>query len=150
MKRFLTPNTTTRWWETLFFTVYLCQSSPRSISLYVLGYNELTFTYNILINIFQWLISDVIMSAMASEITGVSVVYSTVCSGADHRKYQSPASLAFVRGIHRWLVDSLHKGPVTRKMVPFYDVIMSGVVLTESMKPEISVQHEWLEKWRAS
>ena len=33
-------------------------------------------------------------------------------------------SLAFVRGIHRWLVDSPHKGPVTRKMFPFEDVIM--------------------------
>ena len=32
-------------------------------------------------------------------------------------------SLAFVRGIHRWSVNSLHKGPVTRKMFPFDDVI---------------------------
>ena len=45
--------------------------------------------------------SDVIMSAMASEITGVTIIYSTVCSGADQRKYLSSASLAFVRGIHR-------------------------------------------------
>ena len=40
-------------------------------------------------------------SAMASEITGISIVYSTVCSGADQRKRQSSASLAFVRGTHR-------------------------------------------------
>ena len=40
--------------------------------------------------------SDVIMSAMASQITGVSIVCSAVCSGADQRKYQSSASLAFV------------------------------------------------------
>ena len=45
--------------------------------------------------------SDVIMSAVASQITGVSIVYSNVCSGADHRKHQSSASLAFVRGIRR-------------------------------------------------
>ena len=64
--------------------------------------------------------SDVIISAMASQITGVSIVYSTVCSGADQRKHQSPASLACVRGIHWWP----HKGPVTRKMFPFDDVIM--------------------------
>ena len=38
-----------------------------------------------------------------NQITGVSIVCSTVCSGADHRKHQSSASLAFVRGIHRWL-----------------------------------------------
>ena len=68
--------------------------------------------------------SDVIMSAMASQITGVSIVYSTVCSGAVQRKHQSSASLAFVRGIHRWPVNSPHKGPVTRIMFPFDDVIM--------------------------
>ena len=52
------------------------------------------------------------MSAMASQITGVSIVCWTVWSGADQRKHQSSASLAFVRGIHRWPVDSPHKGPV--------------------------------------
>ena len=46
--------------------------------------------------------NDVIMSAMASQITSVSIVCSTVCSGADQRKQQSSASLAFVRGIYRW------------------------------------------------
>ena len=67
---------------------------------------------------------DVIMSAMASQITGVSMICSTVCSGADQRKHQSSAPLAFVRGIHRWPVNSPHKGPVTRKIFPFDDVIM--------------------------
>ena len=61
----------------------------------------------------------VIMSAMTSQITILKIVYSIVYSGADQRKYQSSASLAFVRGIHRW-----HKGPVTRKMSPFDDVIV--------------------------
>ena len=46
--------------------------------------------------------SDVIMSTMATQITGV-----------------------FARGIHRWPVDSPHKGPVTWKMFPFDDIIMS-------------------------
>ena len=32
--------------------------------------------------------------------------------------------LAFVRGIHWWPMNSPHKGPVTRKMLPFDDVIM--------------------------
>ena len=45
-------------------------------------------------------------------------------SGADQRKHQSSASLTFVRGIHRWSVNSPHKGPVTRKMFPFDDVII--------------------------
>ena len=64
--------------------------------------------------------SDVIMSAMASQITGVSIVYSTVCSGADQRKHQSSASLAFLRGIHWWPVNSPHKGPVKRKNVSIW------------------------------
>ena len=65
------------------------------------------------------------MSAMASQITGVSSVCSTIGSGADQRVNQSSASLAFVGGINRWPVNSPHKRPVTRKMFPFYGVIMS-------------------------
>ena len=68
--------------------------------------------------------SDVTMSAMASQITSLTIVNSTVHSGADQRKYQSSASLAFVRGIYRWSVNSPHKGPVTREKFPFDDVIM--------------------------
>ena len=64
------------------------------------------------------------MSAVASHITSPKIVYSIVYSGADQRKHQSSASLAFVRGIHRWPMNSPHKGPVTRKMFPFDDVIM--------------------------
>ena len=73
--------------------------------------------------------SDVMMGAMASQITGVLIVYSTVCSGADQRKHQSSASLAFVRGIHRWPVNSPHKRPVTRKRFPIDDVIMKKGLL---------------------
>ena len=51
-------------------------------------------------------------------------VYSTVYSGADQRKHQSSALLAFVRRIHRRPVNSPHKGPVMEKMFPFDDVIM--------------------------
>ena len=64
------------------------------------------------------------MSAMASQITSLKIVYSTVCSGEDQRKHQSSASLAFVRVIHRWPVNSPHKWPVTRQMFPFDDVIL--------------------------
>ena len=68
--------------------------------------------------------NDVIMSAMASRINGVSIACSTVGSGADQRKLQSSASLAFVRGTHRWPVNSPHRWLVTRKMFPSGDVIM--------------------------
>ena len=55
------------------------------------------------------------MGTMASLITCLTSVYSTVHSGAAQRKHQSFASLAFVRGIHRRTVNSPHKWPVTRK-----------------------------------
>ena len=68
--------------------------------------------------------SDVIMGAMASQITSLTIVYSTVYSGTDQRKHQSSALIAFVWGIHRWAVNSPHKWPVTRKMFPIDGVIM--------------------------
>ena len=69
--------------------------------------------------------NDVIMGAMASQITSLTIDYSTVYSDADHiSKHQSFASLAFVQGIHRGPVNSLHKWPVTRRMFPFDDAIM--------------------------
>ena len=40
------------------------------------------------------------MDMMASQITSLTIVYTTVYSDADQRKHQSSASLAFVRGIH--------------------------------------------------
>ena len=45
--------------------------------------------------------NDVIMTTMASQITSLTIVYSTVYSDADQRKHQSSASLAFVWGMHR-------------------------------------------------
>ena len=65
------------------------------------------------------------MGAMASQIIILTIVFSTVYEDADQRKHQSSASLAFARGIHRGLVNSPHKCPVTRKMFPFDDVIIS-------------------------
>ena len=64
------------------------------------------------------------MGVMVSQITSPTIVYSTVYSGAYQRKHQSSASLAFVRGIHRWPVNSPHKGPVAREIFLFDDVIM--------------------------
>ena len=80
---------------------------------------------NDLYNIFHY--CDVIMDAIASQITSLTIVYSTLKSDADQRNHQSSASLAFVRGIHRGPVNSPQKWPVTRKMFPFDDVIMSMV-----------------------
>ena len=65
--------------------------------------------------------SDVIMGAMSSQITSLTIVYSAV---SHQRKHQSSASLAFVREIHRLPVNSPHKVPGSGKMFPFDDVIM--------------------------
>ena len=52
---------------------------------------------------------DVIIGAIASQITSLAIVYSTVYSGTDKKKHWSSASLAFVP------VNSRHKWPATRR-----------------------------------
>ena len=90
--------------------------------------------------------SNVIMGTIASQITNLTIVYSTVHLGADQRKYQSSTSLAFVRGIRRGPVNSPHKWPVSRKMFPFNDVIMMNVgriVLHD--EPKLNLYHKTIE-----
>ena len=86
---------------------------------------------------------DVIMGTMPSQITSLTIVYLTVHSGADQSKHQSSASLAFVWGIHRGPVNSPHKGPVTRKMFPFDDVIMAGNIFIPSSLPVVVFHVIW-------
>ena len=62
------------------------------------------------------------MIASASQIIGCWL--RRLFKRRSNKFYQSSALLAFVRGIHRWPVDSPHKGPITRKTLPFDDVIM--------------------------
>ena len=68
--------------------------------------------------------NDVIISAVASQITSLRIVYSTVIQAQMKENMTAPRSLAFVQGIHRWPVNSPHKRPVTRKRFPFDAVIM--------------------------
>ena len=65
---------------------------------------------------------DVIMGAMASQITSLEIVYSTVYSCADQRKQQSSSSLAGICLTGEFPTQR----PVTRKMFPFDDAIMQG------------------------
>ena len=67
--------------------------------------------------------SDVMMSPVATQIFGVSIVYLTIGSGAD-KKTPKLHVTGLCWGIHRWTVNSSHKGPVTRKMFPFDGVIL--------------------------
>ena len=78
----------------------------------------------------------------SSQITRLTIVYSTVYPGADQRKHQSSASLAFVRGIHRWPVNYPHKGPVTQKMSPFHDVIMERSLISNNGHGNIWNDHK--------
>ena len=80
--------------------------------------------------------NDVIMGTMASQITGLTIVFSIVFSSADQSKHQSSASLAFAWRLHRGPVNSPHKWPVTQKMFPFDDVIMNcdnGIGILDSL-----------------
>ena len=87
------------------------------------------------------------MSTMASKITSLTIVYATVYSRTYQRKHQSSASLAFARGIHRPLVNSPHKWPVTRKCFHF---MTSSCTFSNSMRHTIiPCQHpEFWIKWR--
>ena len=96
---------------------------------------------NLSVGICSWLrtgsevhYSDVIMGAMASQMTSLTIIYWTVYSSADQRKHRSSVSLPFVQGIHRWPVNSPHKRPVTRKRFPFDDVIMNCMFFSVPMK----------------
>ena len=62
------------------------------------------------------------MSVVASQITGT--VCSTGCLGQHRRKHQNLCYWPFVRGIHSWPVNSLHKGPVMMRAFPCYAIIM--------------------------
>ena len=77
---------------------------------------------------------------MASQIISLTIVHSTVCSSADQRKHQSSTSRDFVSGIHRSPMNSPHKGPVTRKLFPFDDVIMINLIFLMS-----DFQRLWLK-----
>ena len=101
--------------------------------------------------------SDVTMGAMASQITSLTIVYSTIYSGPDQRKHQSSASMTYGRGIHRWPVNSTHKGPITRKMFPFDAVIMITLdhslkfdVLLSDMCKKVSRQINVLKEYKSS
>ena len=83
-----------------------------ALCMYVCIFTETTVALSVAL---QWCHNGV----MASQITSLMIVYSTVYTGADQSKHQSSASLAFVQGIHRWPVNSPHKGPLTQKMFPF-------------------------------
>ena len=91
----------------------------------IIKLNELPYCYVLFCDNKVYHYGDVMMGAMASQITSITIVYATIYSGADQWNHQSSASLAFMRGNHWCPVSSLHKGPVTRKTFPFDDIIVT-------------------------
>ena len=69
------------------------------------------------------------MTVMASRITRQSSVCSTVCSDWQQRSIKCPLYCPCVRRINRWLVDSPHKGTVSRNIFPFDELIMQCVFI---------------------
>ena len=128
-----------RWNESLYGSIEMWQ--PRSMSsevaliLTVLQSIQLWWPFVTVTPIHKYHYNGVIMGAMASQINSFTIVYSVVYSGAAQRKHQSSTSLAFVRGIHRWPVNSPHKVSVTRIMFPFDDVIMRWLFQTPPTHP---------------
>ena len=130
------------WYYLFSASVYsLCGGAYRKFSVKFFNLSTIAISGNssiglILVCYFPWRHDikhyyDAIMGEMASQITSPPILYLSVYSGADQRKHQSSASLAFVRGIHRRPVNFPHKGPVTRKTFPFDDVIMNKIVCPE-------------------
>ena len=106
------------------------------IQTFTFGYScQVELVNGILSNIIIWIFVDAANDTSTThwrhnERDGVSNhqphdCLLTVYSGAHQRKHQSSASLVSVRGIHRWAVNSPHNGPVTRKIFPVDDVVMS-------------------------
>ena len=96
---------------------------------------------------------DVIMTAMASQITSLTVVYSTVYSDADKRKHQSSASLVFVWGIHRdrWIPRT--NGQLRRKCFHFMTSSCERILCISpsfSNQPIWSIRLSDIDQWRSS
>ena len=95
------------WWrhdmETLSSLLALWEGNP-SLTCWFAAQRACNAVFNCFLRY-----NDVVMGAMGSQITGLTTVYSIVHSGANQRKHHSSVSLAFVRGIHRWPVNSFHK-----------------------------------------
>ena len=113
------------------FNVPYFKSYPNSIQFIELSTKNLhtdDVSYNILVTEYARITimhyCDAIMGAMASHITSLTIVYSTVYSCADQRKHQSPASLAFVRGNSPVTGEFPAQMASKWKMFPFDDVIM--------------------------
>ena len=126
---------------------YICNEEGAELSMVPLNCSVRVFWNTVSVRHYN----DVIMSAMSFLITSLTIVYSSAYSVADQRKHQSSASLAFMRGIHRWPVNSPHKGPATPKMFPLMTSSWGGCgsVAVYDIRPKHSLNSN-LAKSRSS
>ena len=96
--------------------------------------------------------SDAILRAMASQIIGVSIVCSTVCSGAHQKKASKLLVTGICEGNSPVSGEFPHKSPVTRKMFPFDDVIIVSAPYFKLRHPYVntmgiqsSYELQWLD-----
>ena len=109
--------------------------------------------------------NDVIMTTMASQITNLTVVYSTIYSDADQRKHQSSASLTFVWGNHRdwWIPHTKGQlrgkcfhlmtpsgSTVLRKVFPCHDVLSCLNQHSRRWSPRIFLKSELITNYTAA
>ena len=85
------------------------------------------------------------MGVMASQITSLTIVFIIIYSGADQRKHQSSASLAFV-GNSPGIGEIPHKWPVTRKMFQFDDIIIAKTNTLAELRHVIK-DHVWQHQY---
>ena len=90
---------------------------------------KLTTTIHTVIALTNFLFEcvNIILKQLTFQITGNCAVSSNTCLGQQQqqRKHPSSTSYPFLRGIHQWLVDSPHKGPVMWKTLPSHDIIIT-------------------------
>ena len=89
---------------------------------------------------------DVIMSTMASQITSLTIVHSTVYSAQIKENIKAPRHWPMCGELTGdwWLVNSPHKGPVTGNMFPFDDVIMNPQeLLIQPRRNQLHVLLTW-------
>ena len=107
------------------FTVLDCVAKTSdyhfTCQIVVISLHNMANFCKILIIDTQYLIHE---GKISFHYNDASIVYLTICSGANQRKYQSSTPLAFVQRIYQWPVNFLHKGPVTRKIFLFDDIII--------------------------
>ena len=85
------------------------------------------------------------MSTMAYQITGVSIVYSAVCSGANHRKHKSSTALALWGEYNQNL--TLIFGPHSIAKSIIWELTASNSPVTDEFPAERASNEENIPIW---